>query len=133
LVGGMAIDITEQKRAEAALLDADRRKDEFLATMAHELRNPLAPIRHALEILKAENLPDRDLAYSRDVINRQIQQMVRLLDDLLDVSRISRNKLELHKQPVKLATIIENAFETSQPLIVAGRHQFSVSMRSEEH
>lgn len=130
-VGGMAIDITEQKRAESALLEADRRKDEFLATMAHELRNPLAPIRHALEILKAEKLPDRDLAYSRDVIDRQIQQMVRLLDDLLDVSRISRNKLELHKQPVKLATTIENAFETSQPLIVAGQHQFSVSMPAE--
>ena len=89
--------------------------------MAHELRNPLAPIRHALEILKAEGPADRDLTYSRDVIDRQVQQMVRLLDDLLDVSRISRNKLELHKQPIKLATVIENAFETSHPLIVAPR------------
>jgi PAS domain S-box-containing protein len=128
LVGGMAIDITDQRRAEAALRDADRRKDEFLATMAHELRNPLAPIRHAIEILKSKAPVDRDLAYSRDVIDRQVQQMVRLLDDLLDVSRISRNKLELHKQPIKLATVIENAFETSQPLMVASRHQFSVSM-----
>jgi PAS domain S-box-containing protein len=131
LVGGMAIDITEQKRAEAALQEADRRKDEFLATMAHELRNPLAPIRHAVQILKCLPAVDHDATYARDVIDRQVQQMVRLLDDLLDVSRISRNKLELERQPLELAGIIETALETSRPLILSGNHELTVSLPDE--
>src|SRR5439155_1426988 len=131
LFTGYIRDITEQKRSEAALKDADRRKDEFLATMAHELRNPLAPIRHALQILKAKEPIDADLAFGRDVIDRQVQQMVRLLDDLLDVSRISRNKLELRKEPVELAPVVASAVETSRPLIDAGGHQLNVSLPQE--
>ncbi len=87
----IARDITSRKEMEAALKEADRRKDEFLATLAHELRNPLAPIRNAVQILMAKGPPDPELQWARGVIDRQVQQMARLLDDLLDVSRISRN------------------------------------------
>ena len=91
------IDITDRVRAEQALRDADRRKDEFLATLAHELRNPLAPVRNAVQILLAKGPPDPLLERSRQTIDRQVRIMARLLDDLLDVSRISRNKLELRR------------------------------------
>ena len=118
-------------RSEAALKEADRRKDEFLATLAHELRNPLAPIRNAVQILKAKGPPDPELQWGRDVIDRQVQVMARLLDDLLDVSRISRNKLELRKERVELATVVEAALETSRPLIEAGGHELTVTLPPE--
>ena len=124
----VAAQMHERQQAEEALRVADRRKDEFLATLAHELRNPLAPVRNAVEILRMKNSADPDLARSRDVIARQVAQMARLLDDLLDVSRITRNKLELRKQPVTLAAVIDSAVETSRPLVDAAGHRLEVSL-----
>ncbi len=90
LVGGMAIDITDLKRAEEALRETDRRKDEFLATLAHELRNPLAPIHNSLQILKLPRVDAATVERSREMMERQVQHLVRLVDDLLDVSRVMR-------------------------------------------
>src|SRR5262249_16635336 len=106
---GIGIDITERKRPEAALRDAARPKDESLPTRAQGLRNPLAPIRNAVQVLKSKDWPDPDLAWGRDVIERQAEQMARLLDDLLDVSRITRGKLELRPSRVGLASLVESA------------------------
>jgi PAS domain S-box-containing protein len=124
----VVIDTTERKRLEAELRDADRHKNEFLATLAHELRNPLAPIRNAVEILNAKGTPDPDLRWGRDVIDRQVRHMARLLDDLLDVSRISHGKMELRKVRVELAAVVRNAVETSRPLIEAGGHELTVAL-----
>jgi PAS domain S-box-containing protein len=124
-------DIDQRKRTEEALRESDRRKDAFLATLAHELRNPLAPIRNAVEVLKAKGTPDPELTWCREVIERQVGQMARLLDDLLDVSRITRNKLELRKERVTLATVLESAVETSRPVIDGGGHELTVSLPSE--
>jgi PAS domain S-box-containing protein len=124
-------DITEHKRAEELLLEADRRKDEFLATLAHELRNPLAPIRTSLEVFGlSANLSPADQRL-RQVIERQVNHLVRLVDDLLDVSRISRGKIELRKQPVELAAIIECAVEASRPLFEAAGHKLIVNLPSQ--
>src|SRR5262249_49634047 len=92
---GGCIDISQRKRIEESLRDADRRKDEFLATLAHELRNPLAPIRNAVAAQKLSESFDANLNWTREIIDRQVNQMARLLDDLLDVSRIAHNKLRL--------------------------------------
>jgi PAS domain S-box-containing protein len=124
----VARDITAQLEAEAALKEADRRKDEFLATLAHELRNPMAPIRNAVQILKASPADDPDLELSRTIIDRQAAQMARLLDDLLDVSRITREKLELRRHRVALAAVVEAAVETSRPLIEAAGHELAVAL-----
>lgn len=126
LVGGIAIDITDRMRAEQALREADRRKDEFLATLAHELRNPLAPIRYAVQLFKEKAPQDADAQWSLDVIDRQVQQMVRLLEDLLDVSRISYQKLELRQEWVDLRTVLQRAVETSRPLVDGGGHELTV-------
>jgi signal transduction histidine kinase/ActR/RegA family two-component response regulator len=107
---------------------ADRRKDDFLATLAHELRNPLAPVRNAVEILRVKRPADADIARSSDVIARQVTQMARLLDDLLDVSRITRDKLELRKQPVTLDAVVESAVETSRPLLDAAGHRLEIAL-----
>ena len=104
-VAGSTRDITERKRVEQALRDADRRKDEFLATLAHELRNPLAPIRNSLQILKMPRLDAATVERSREMMERQVHQLVRLVDDLLDVSRVMRGKIELRKERVELATV----------------------------
>jgi PAS domain S-box-containing protein len=125
---GISIDISERKRAAEALREADRKKDEFLATLAHELRNPLAPIRNAVQVLIAKGPAIPELQWARDVIERQVQLMSRLLEDLLDVSRISRNKLELRMERVPLAAVVEAATETSRPLIEAGRHKLAVQL-----
>jgi PAS domain S-box-containing protein len=131
LIGGMAIDITARMQAEEALRDADRRKDEFLATLAHELRNPLAPLSNSLQILRlSDDLPPAVEAM-RDVMQRQVDQLVRLVDDLLEVSRITRGKVELRKETVELARIVATAVETSRPLIEAARHQLAVAICSE--
>lgn len=122
LIGGMAIDITDRMKAEEALREADRRKDEFLATLAHELRNPLAPIRMTVQLLKAKGAGDAESQWALDVVDRQVQQMVRLLEDLLDVSRISYGKLALRLERVELAAVIHRAVETSRPFINEGRH-----------
>ena len=118
-------DVTDHKRYEEALRDQDRRKDEFLATLAHELRNPLAPIRNGLQILRLA--PDgEDALEIREMMERQLAHMVRLIDDLLDVSRISRGKFELKRELVQVQDILDHAIETSQPLVEAGRHELIV-------
>ncbi len=116
-------DVTEQKRAEEALKEADRRKDDFLAVLAHELRNPLAPIRNALHILRLTAPKDETAMRVGDMMERQVNHMVRLVDDLMEVSRITRGKIELRKEAVDVATIIRSAVEASQPLIDAAGHR----------
>jgi two-component system CheB/CheR fusion protein len=128
---GVCIDVTERKRAEEALKEADRRKDEFLATLSHELRNPLAPIRNAVQIQNAESASPADLIWTRGVLDRQVRHMSRLVDDLLDVSRISAGKLLVRKERVGLSTIIESAVETSRPLVDAAEHHLGVSLPTE--
>jgi signal transduction histidine kinase/ActR/RegA family two-component response regulator len=119
------------RASEEELRSADRKKDAFLATLAHELRNPLAPIRNAAQILKAKGPLQPELEWGRAVIDRQAELMARLLDDLLDVSRISLKKVELRTEPVELASVCEAALETSRPLIEAGGHELSVSLPAE--
>jgi PAS domain S-box-containing protein len=113
------------------LREADRRKDEFLAMLAHELRNPLAPIRNAVQILKRAGLDETRSAWCRDLIDRQIEQLARLVDDLLDVSRITRGKIELRKEPLDVAVIVQRAVETSRPLIDTHRHALTVHLPPE--
>lgn len=120
-------DITERRQAEEALREADQRKDQFLAMLAHELRNPLAPIRNAVYILRHKGSLDLELHWCRDVIDRQVAQMTRLLDDLLEVSRITQGKLELRKEWVDLNAIVQRALETSRPLLEAAGHQLTVA------
>lgn len=126
------VDITDRKAAEEALRTASRCKDEFFATLAHELRNPLAPLRNAVQILNLRVPRSRDTSAALAVIERQMKQMTRLIDDLLDISRITRNKLELKRQKVKLAEVVHIALETSQPLIEAGGHRFTLQMPGEQ-
>ncbi|MCC7546396.1 MAG: PAS domain S-box protein [Burkholderiales bacterium] len=109
----MAIDITEREKAQAALREADRRKDEFLAMLAHELRNPLAPIRNAVELLKSPGT-QVDPASLTEILERQLFHLVRLVDDLLDVSRVTRGKIELRRQPVDLREVVAHAVEVVQ-------------------
>ncbi len=110
------------------LRDADRRKDEFLATLAHELRNPLAPIRNALHIMQLADDDSAAIDQARTMMERQLKQMVRLIDDLLDVSRITRGKLDLRKERVELSAVIGNAVDTTRPLIEAAGHSLTVSL-----
>jgi PAS domain S-box-containing protein len=125
---GINLDISRLKNTERALLEADRRKDEFLATLAHELRNPLAPIRNAVRILDSDAADDRQRKWGREVISRQVQRMSLLLDDLLDVSRITRGQLELKKDYVDLKSVVSVAVETARPLLDAKRHQLAVNL-----
>ena len=118
----------ERVRLIRQLRDADRRKDEFLATLAHELRNPLAPIRNALHIMQLSEDDSAAVDQARTMMERQLKQMVRLIDDLLDVSRITRGKLDLRKERVELATVIGNAVDTTRPLIEAAGHSLTVSL-----
>lgn len=125
------VDISDRKRDEDALREADRSKNEFLATLAHELRNPLAPIRAAVKILelKANVTPESQSAL--DVIDRQTRQMTRLIDDLLDIARITSNKLELRKERIELRDVLKAAVETSQPLMEQRGHEFIVEADAE--
>jgi CheY-like chemotaxis protein len=124
----VCVDITERKRAADVLREADRRKDEFLATLSHELRNPLAPIRNALELLRRAH-PDTSLTErALSIMGRQLQQLVRLTDDLLDVSRITTNRLELRRKPLDLRAVVASAVETTQPLLDAAGHVLSVGL-----
>ncbi|HEU4618184.1 MAG TPA: PAS domain S-box protein [Gammaproteobacteria bacterium] len=111
----VCLDISERKRAEQALHEADRLKDEFLATLAHELRNPLAPLKSAAELLRSADARESD--WCRTVIDRQVTHLTRLIDDLLDVSRITRDKLELRKERVELEDIVTGAIEASRPTL----------------
>ena len=121
----------ENTQLYQALRDADRRKDEFLATLAHELRNPLAPVRNALQILKMPRVDAETIERSREMMERQVQHLVRLVDDLMDVSRVMRGKIELRRERVELATIVARAVETVQPLVDAQGHELSVRISSE--
>jgi signal transduction histidine kinase/ActR/RegA family two-component response regulator len=127
----LSAEIGVRESAEAALREADRRKDEFLATLAHELRNPLAPIRHAVKILEVPGATDQQRDWSREVIARQVQRMALLLDDLLDVSRITRGRLELRKDYVSLQALVAAAIEPARPLIEAKHHTLEVALPSE--
>jgi PAS domain S-box-containing protein len=128
LVGGMAIDITDRLEMEEALRQADRRKDEFLATLAHELRNPLAPLRNGLQIMRLAGDDRGAVDEARMLMERQVTHMVRLIDDLMDVSRITRGKLELRKERVELAAVVQAAVDTSRPLIHSTGHELSVTL-----
>lgn len=121
----IARDISDRQRHEQALLEADRRRNEFLAILAHELRNPLAPISSGLEVLKRTTDQTRH-AEVRDMMERQTDQLVSLVDDLMDVSRITQGKLEVRKQRVDLSEVIKTAAETSEPSISRGRHTLVV-------
>jgi signal transduction histidine kinase/ActR/RegA family two-component response regulator len=128
---GVVIDIDAQKRSEEALRTTDRRKDTFLAVLAHELRNPLAPMRNALELLKRSEANPTINQRARATMERQLSHMVRLVDDLLDLSRINSDKLELQKQPVLLSEVVSQAVETVRPLIAEWRHELSIDLPTE--
>lgn len=121
-------DVTARRKAEDALRNAGRAKDEFLATLAHELRNPLAPLRNAIEILRLQGMQTPESQWAVDIMGRQMQQMTRLIDDLLDIARITGNKLELKKEVIDLSDVLRVAIETSKPLIESSGHEFSVSL-----
>ena len=135
---GVIVDITDRKRLEeelrvsiGQLRDNDRRKDEFLATLAHELRNPLAPIRNSLQILKIPRIDAATLQQTRAMMERQVHHLVRLVDDLLDVSRVMRAKIDLRKEPVELANVVARAMEVVQPLIAAQGHHLDLALPPE--
>ncbi|WP_397571602.1 PAS domain S-box protein [Schlesneria sp. T3-172] len=121
----------ENTRMYRELIDADRRKDEFLATLAHELRNPLAPIRNSLQILKMPQVDEATARQSREMMERQVHHLVRLVDDLLDLSRVMRGKIELRKEAVELASIVARAVETARPLIDSQGHRLEISLPEE--
>ncbi len=125
---GINLDIARMKSAEEQLREVDRRKDEFLATLAHELRNPLAPVRNAISVLSLTEEQDPTVIWAREMIDRQVRQLARLVDDLLDVARISRGKVELRREPVLLAEVIRSAVETAAPMIDAAGHQLNVGV-----
>ena len=110
-------EIARSREAEEELQDANRRKDEFLAMLSHELRNPLAPIRNAVELMRRVGSSEQRLIMARDVIDRQVTQLARLVDELLDVSRISQGKIVLKKEPLELAKVIAHSVETVRPMI----------------
>jgi PAS domain S-box-containing protein len=122
------IDITERKEVEQALQESDRRKDEFLATLAHELRNPLAPISNALTILRMDQEITPTVDHLYGIMERQVTSLVRLVDDLLEISRISRGKIELRKERCTIADVVRSAVETSRPVIDAAKHQLAISL-----
>jgi PAS domain S-box-containing protein len=119
-------DASRERAAERALLEADRRKDEFLATLAHELRNPLAPIRQAARVARAPAATESQVRWAHEVIERQVHNMARLLDDLLDVSRITRGTMEIRKELIELQAVMDAAIEIARPSIEARNHTLSV-------
>ena len=121
----------ELRRSEDRLRDADRRKDEFLATLAHELRNPLAPIRSAVAVLRSDRVTEEDKREARVIIDRQVGQMTRLIDDLLDVSRITAGKLPMKKTRLQLADVLTLAVSTVRPHVDQARHRLVVSLPDE--
>ena len=128
LLLGSMLDITASRRMQESLMEADRRKDEFLATLAHELRNPLAPLRTCLHVLKMHDADDPQAARLHAMMERQVAHMVRLVDDLLEVSRITRGNIDLRRRPVPLAEVIATAIETSRPLLDQGQHRLEVDL-----
>jgi PAS domain S-box-containing protein len=128
---GVCFDDTDRKTAEMALREADQRKDVFLATLAHELRNPLAPIRNAAQMLSSPMLGVEQLKWAQSVIQRQVRHMAWLLDDLLDVARITQGKLDLKKQRIELNTVVDSAVEASRPLLDRKSHRLTVTLPSD--
>jgi signal transduction histidine kinase len=120
--------LLERERTAESLRQADRRKDEFLATLAHELRNPLAPIRNSLQFLRMTVHSDPTAERVCEMMERQVNHMVRLVDDLMELSRITRGLIQLRKEHTELATVIRNAVETTRPLVEAGQHQLAISL-----
>ncbi len=131
----VVFDITDRKQAEDALKDAlktvDRSKNEFLAILAHELRNPLAPIRNAVQILNHEDSLAPESQWALSAIERQVRQMARLIDDLVDVARITSNRLDLRTERVDVAAVLRSAVETSGTLVKAGGQEFTVVLPDE--
>jgi signal transduction histidine kinase len=120
--------LLERERAAEDLKETDRRKDEFLAILAHELRNPLAPLRNSLQILRITHGQNPVAEEAREIMERQVNQMVHLVDDLMEVSRITRGRIDLRTQRVEIAAVVRSAVETSQPLIDAAHHQLSLEI-----
>lgn len=127
----VARDITERIEIERALREADRRKDEFLVILAHELRNPLAPLRNALAIFRSGKANESMQIQAREMMERQIDQMVRLVDDLMDVSRITRDKIALQKERITLAALLHNAVETARPVVDSFGHYIKLDLPPE--
>jgi PAS domain S-box-containing protein len=125
---GIAVDITERVKMVEALREADRKKDDFIALLAHELRNPLAPIRNGLQVMRLAAGDQGAVAQARGMMERQLGHMVRLIDDLLDVSRINRNKMELRRTRVVLADVVSSAVETARPIIDAEGHDLIIAL-----
>src|SRR5262249_45679476 len=125
------VDITSRKLAEEELEQAARRKDEFLAMLGHELRNPLAPISMVVEIMQKVAPADEQMAWARDVIARQLAQLKRLVDDLLDRSRITRGKITLVLKPLELRSVVAQAVETSRPFIDSRGHHLTTDVPSD--
>jgi signal transduction histidine kinase/ActR/RegA family two-component response regulator len=121
-------EVQVRQKAQEALKAADRRKDEFLATLAHEMRNPLAPIRHAVKVLESKDLESAQYTWARDIIGRQVRRMALLLDDLLDISRITQGRLDLKIETVTLSSLVEAALETARPLLDSKRHALTVEL-----
>ncbi len=121
-------DISDRKRGEETLRETARLKDEFLAMLAHELRNPLAPLRNAMAVMRLKGTDDPEVRWAREVVERQVLQLTRLLDDLLDIARFNRGKINLHRGPVDLADVVARAIETSRPHLEAHKHSLEVSL-----
>jgi signal transduction histidine kinase/DNA-binding response OmpR family regulator len=126
LYSSLKREIARTREAEEKLIEASRRKDEFLAMLSHELRNPLAPIRNAVELVRRIAPADPRLAWARDVVDRQVSHMAQLVDELLDVSRITQGKITLRKETIELEKVLAHALETARPLIEARRHELEV-------
>src|ERR1051325_1718467 len=123
-------EMARTKEAEEKLKEASRRKDEFLAMLSHELRNPLAPIRNAAEVMRRIAPTDAGIVWARDVVERQVTHLAQLVDDLLDVSRITQGKIALKKEPVELGKVVQHSIDTARSLLEAKRHNLSVSVSS---
>jgi len=128
LYRSLQAEIAERRAAETELQDASRRKDEFLAMLSHELRNPLAPIRNALEVVRRIAPPDSKITWAGDVMDRQVGHLTRLVEELLDVARISQGKIALNREPVDLNDVIAHSVETAQPFIEARGHGLTVQL-----
>lgn len=124
----LEVALAERQRIENALKAADRRKNEFLAMLGHELRNPLAPIKNAAQIMKKMNVTDPKLQTVQQVIDRQTGHLARLVEDLLDISRIEQGKITIRKEPIELAAVVDQALESSRPLIQSRQHELIVSV-----
>jgi PAS domain S-box-containing protein len=129
---GICLDVTERRQAEETLKDVNRRKDEFLAMLAHELRNPLAPIRNAAQLLNVHSSGRPEIEWARAVIERQTKHLAQLVDGLLDVSRMVSGQITLKKKPVELSEVVNDAVETSRPLIRLRKHHLAVQLPEQQ-